>query len=161
MSFATYEEHCLSTDGHRKPFLDTYLEAKGFNKNDTTFHSLAFLAFHLVNAKFRLSDISIYPLSQSAIVAQKSEIAGWQAKLYRFIEGKHHVLRVLDGFQVDFTEMATTSRIPTQEDREFTELAIAGRIGEIPPETSDTVIYAWQQLDQGNEFDSSFNRKPK
>lgn len=57
--------------------------------------------------------------------------------------------------------MATVSRIPTQEDREFTELAMAGRIGEIPPETSEAVVYSWQRLGQGNEFDSSFNRRPK
>jgi len=161
MEFPTYEAHNMSTERNRKPFLDAYLEAKGYRESDRSAGYLAFLAFNLVNAKFRLSDISIFPQSQLAISAQELEILGWQAKISRFIENKHHLHSVLGVFQADFTEMATASRIPDQEDREFTALAMAGRIDEIPPKNTEPFVYAWQRTGMGNEFDSSFNRGVK
>lgn len=159
MSFPTYEAHNTSTDHRKRPFLDVYLEAKGFNKNDHTVRSLAFFTFNLVNASFRLSDISIYPQSLQALTAQEQEVAGWQAKLYRFLNGKHHLLSITAAFREDFTEMAVDSRVPTQEDRDFTALAMAGRIDEVPPEISEPFVHAWQQLGVGNEFDSGFNQR--
>jgi len=161
MSLPTYEEHCSPQNTNRKPFLETYLEAKGYGKKEETFHTLAFLTFNLVNANFRLADISVYPQSLNAITAQEQEITGWQAKLDRFMKGRHHILSASSGFQADFAEMATNSRISSQEDRDFVALAEAGRIAEIPPEASVPFIPSWQRLDQGNEFDSGFNRRSK
>lgn len=146
MSLPTYHDHRngIGIDFlDRRPYLARYLEAKELSPQ--RYGELARLAFNLVQAQFRLSDISqtISPHTDQKVAAQHGEVVGWQAKIDRYTDGRPGSAYVLREMIGDFSCMAAEARQPDESERELIALGQAGRINEVVVATIDEP-YSWQ-----------------
>jgi len=146
MSLPTYIDHCNRIGIEhldRRPYLERYLDAKGLDKK--TYGEVAFLAFNLVRATFRLEDISQSERekNEQRISAQEAEIVGWEQKAERYLDGRPGRTSTYYELIADFGAMAVESRVPDADEREHMALGISGRIGDVVV-APEVAMLAWQ-----------------
>ena len=132
MNLPSFGDHCrrVGVDPlDRRPYISRYLDAK--NLGSDRHEELAHLAFNLVQAQFRLVDISQTVALDNAqrVAAQRSEVDGWQQKADRFLN--HVPGRLFEEMLEDFSTIAAVSRVLDESERNFVALGLAGRIGEV------------------------------
>lgn len=115
---------------------------RGF-KVSATQASLAFVAFKLVEARFKLSDTSqsIAATNGQKIKALESEVVGWSTKAERTLKKPGALASDFMDMVSDFTIMAYEARQPDEEERHHMSLGIQGRAEEIIIPESPQHIY--------------------
>lgn len=157
MDLPSFRDHCRSIDADpldKKPYILRYLEAKGWDEN--RYRELARLAFNLVQAEFRLNDISqtVATDNSQRLAAQQDEIVGWQNKVNRYTQGPVSISLYKEMVN-DFRTMAAEARQLNEAERNFMALGLEGRIGEVVTEPAKEGQYSWQ-LESSGKGDSAF-----
>jgi len=138
----------------RRSYVERYLAAKELNIG--SYGTLAQLAFNLVQARFRLADISLTEAAdnESRLAAQRSEVIGWKAKADRYVHERAGRLHLFEEMIADFSTMAAAAREPDDYEQTLMALGRAGRNTEV---TVDPVVeaYTYQQGSYGAR-DSAF-----